>query len=80
MLAISLREDPGVVASFLEEHEFDLPVAIDPTGAVGMEYGVRGLPTSYVIDRDGLVIGMLVGAREWDDPEVIALFEHLGEN
>lgn len=78
MLAVSLREEPELVSSFLEEHGFDLPVALDISGQVGMEYGVRGIPTSYVIDQQGKVLGVLVGAREWDDPEVIALFEHLG--
>lgn len=78
ILAVSLREERELVSSFLEENGFDLPVLLDTTGAVGTQYGVRGIPTSYVVDSDGRVLGMLVGAREWDDPEVVELMQHLG--
>jgi thiol-disulfide isomerase/thioredoxin len=78
ILAVSLREEREIVSSFLEENGFDLPVLLDGSGAVGTQYGVRGIPTSYVLDANGRVLGMLVGAREWDDPEVIDLMRHLG--
>lgn len=77
ILAVSLREEREIVTSFLEENGFELPVLLDSSGAVGTQYGVRGIPTSYVVDTDGRVLGMLVGAREWDEPEVITLMRHL---
>ena len=77
ILAVSLREERDVVESFMDEHDFELPVLLDPSGSVGMQYGVRGIPTSYVVDREGRVVGMLVGAREWDAPEVKELIRHL---
>lgn len=78
ILAVSLREERELVASFLEENGFALPVLLDATGQVGTQYGVRGIPTSYVLDREGRVLGMLVGAREWDAPEIVELMRHLG--
>lgn len=78
ILAVSLQEESDLVASFLEENGFELPVLLDRTGQVGGEYGVRGIPTSYVLDTNGRVLGMLVGAREWDSPDVLELMRHLG--
>ena len=78
ILAVSLREERELVASFLEENGFALPVLLDATGQVGTQYGVRGIPTSYVLDKEGRVLGMLVGAREWDAPEIVELMRHLG--
>lgn len=79
ILAVSVREQPETVLSFLEETGFELPVLLDESGNTGVEYGVRGIPTSYVVDTGGRVLAMLVGAREWDDPEVVALMRHLAE-
>lgn len=78
ILAVSLQEERDLVASFLEDNGFELPVLLDRTGQVGGQYGVRGIPTSYVLDTEGRVLGMLVGAREWDSPEVVELMRHLG--
>ena len=35
----------------------------------------RGLPTSFLIDRDGKVLGRVEGAAEWDSPKIMAVLE-----
>jgi thiol-disulfide isomerase/thioredoxin len=37
-------------------------------------FGVIGLPTTLLINRDGREIGRLVGPAEWDSAEAVALF------
>ena len=37
---------------------------------------VRGLPTSFLLDRKGRVVGKLVGIVEWDTPEAEALIAY----
>jgi len=32
---------------------------------------MRGLPTTYIIGKDGNVVAKLEGAAEWDSPEII---------
>jgi thiol-disulfide isomerase/thioredoxin len=46
---------------------------LDPKSAVGQAFGVRGLPTSILIDRDGNERGRVEGAAEWDGANVKAL-------
>jgi peroxiredoxin len=66
LLAVSLDSDPKKVPPFVSAHKFTFPVAVDPKMTVAERYGVRALPSSFVIDRDGTVIGIALGPRAWD--------------
>jgi hypothetical protein len=67
---INFREDPDMVRKTVEERGYKAPVLIDRNGDVtGRGYGVWGPPTAYVIDREGRLIGRIVGARAWDSAE-----------
>jgi hypothetical protein len=35
---------------------------------------VVGLPTSFLLGRDGCVLGVLAGSAKWDGPDALALF------
>lgn len=47
----------------------DLPLFYDPKLALGRDMGVRGLPTSFVIDAQGRAVGYLVGLADWSGPD-----------
>ena len=67
ILAISTDvEGAQVVQPYIRSRGLTFPVLLDPTGAVAHRYAVRGLPTTYLIDRAGLVVARVVGARDWD--------------
>jgi thiol-disulfide isomerase/thioredoxin len=48
----------------------------DDKGALFQAFGVTGLPTTFLIDRRGRIVGAYPGAAEWDGPEARALIEH----
>jgi thiol-disulfide isomerase/thioredoxin len=50
---------------------------IDPKSEVGHALGVRGLPTSFVIDSKGEVLGRVEGAAEWDSRRILDVLEPL---
>jgi hypothetical protein len=50
---------------------------LDPKSAVGHAFEVQGLPTSFLIDRDGKLIGKVEGAAEWDSPKILGILEPL---
>jgi thiol-disulfide isomerase/thioredoxin len=52
-------------------------VYIDPKSEVGHAFGVRGLPTSFLIDREGKVLGRVEGAAEWDSPKILGVLQPL---
>ncbi len=80
IVAVDLREDKKKVKKFIKKYELTFPVLLDKTGKVGGIYGARAIPTTYIIDRDGFIIGRTIGAREWDTQEIITVFREILEN
>lgn len=52
-----------------------LPKYLDPGNASAKALGLRGLPTTLVIDREGHEIARIEGEAPWDSPETLARFE-----
>ena len=58
------------VQRFVKGSKITLPVILDIKERVARSYGVRMVPTTFLIDRDGIILGMIVGERDWSLPEV----------
>jgi cytochrome c biogenesis protein CcmG/thiol:disulfide interchange protein DsbE len=56
----------GDVAAFVDRFGLTFTVLHDPSGDIRTRYQVNGLPTTYVIDRDGRIRRKVMGAAEWD--------------
>jgi thiol-disulfide isomerase/thioredoxin len=76
-LAVDMRESPGAVETFLKDNPYSFPILMDINGAVSAQYGVRAVPTTFIIDRDNQIIFFSAGARNWSDPAVLTAFESL---
>ena len=72
VLAINQWEDPDHVFAYTGELNVfpSFPILFDPDSSVSEEYGVKGLPTSFLLDQDGQVRYRAVGGRAFDHPEV----------
>ena len=77
IVAVNLGERPAPVRTFIDEYGLTFPVLLDQRQTVGTQYGARSIPTTYLIDRNGDILGMAVGTREWDTPEYIELFRKI---
>ena len=78
VLALSIdNESSTVVGAFVREHKLTFPVGLDPKMSVAQAYGARALPSTYLIDRQGRVVAMALGPREWDGPAAHALIRSL---
>lgn len=78
VLAVSVdREGLPVVGPFLEKIAVkNLAIYTDRTGATMRALGVRGLPTTMIIDGEGREAGRIEGMANWDSPEAEALVRH----
>ena len=84
----AVSQDRGgekAVVPFLAKLGLDkVRVYLDPQSEVGKAFGVRGLPTSIVLDAEGREIGRVEGAAEWDSDKMLAVLDPLvnaaGEN
>jgi thiol-disulfide isomerase/thioredoxin len=77
VLAISLdRSGLELPRTFYAENDIhNLKLFNDATAQTGVKLGVFGMPTTVLIDRQGRLIGRLVGPAEWDAPEAVSLIE-----
>jgi peroxiredoxin len=78
VLALSVDADgaPAVIP-FLKEHKLSFRVGLDPKMAVADKYGVRALPSTFLVDRKGNLAALAIGPRQWDGKAAHALIEHL---
>ena len=77
ILAVDLGESARTVRQFIQDHNYTFPVMLDSNSRIGSLYGIQSIPTSFIIDREGKIIGRVVGAIHWDTPQAIAAFEAL---
>lgn len=77
IVAVSVDLDPRVVKPFVDKHGFTFPVALDSRMEVADRYGVRALPSSFIVDRAGNLAALAIGPREWDNRAAHALVEGL---
>jgi peroxiredoxin len=76
VLAISI-DGPGAraVTPFMAEHGYTFPSLIDQTMQVARQFGVRLVPTTYVVNREGMIVGMGVGPVDVASPEFAQYLE-----
>lgn len=77
MLAISVNEKESVVQAFLKKTPYAFDTAFDPAGTVSSQFVGRGIPTTYILDKEGRAIAGIVGGKEWDAPAVVDAFAKL---
>jgi peroxiredoxin len=77
MVTINLQESATQVKGFFKQYKLTFTALLDTTGAVGSSFGIYQIPTTFILDKKGRIIGKAVGPREWDSKDAIALFEHL---
>lgn len=78
VVAISLdREGAPVVEPFVKERKLTYPVLLDPSLNGARQFGVIGLPATFLVGPDGFIKGVTYGPKEWDGPEARALIEAL---
>jgi thiol-disulfide isomerase/thioredoxin len=80
MLAINLQESAARVKQFYKEYKLTFTTLLDITGDVGAALGIRSIPTTYILDKNGRIIGKALGPREWESKKSIALFEYLTDS
>jgi peroxiredoxin len=62
LLAVNIGESQPQVRSFMQENRLSFPVLLDGTGEVAERYGVRGIPTTVLVDSEGVIRNIKVGS------------------
>ena len=77
MIAVNCMEGDATVREFKEDFSLSFPIPLDSDGRVTSSYGIQGIPTTFIIDKEGRIVSRLVGSIDWDTPEIHAALEIL---
>jgi peroxiredoxin len=77
IIGISVDASIPAVAPFVKRLGLTFPIGLDPKLAVANHYTVRGLLSSFLIDRDAKMVALALGARDWDSEAARAVMEAL---
>jgi len=85
MLTISVDEGgEAVVREFMADLPHTYKILLDPAttedqlaSATARDYGITGVPETFVINRGGYIVEKVVGPAVWSDPTMLQYFERL---
>lgn len=75
VVGLNVGEDVARIKRFKRLLGLSFPLWLDPEERFYRAYGVVGLPTTFLIGRNGLDAGQAYGPREWDSPAGRRLIE-----
>ncbi|KAA0232905.1 MAG: Thiol-disulfide oxidoreductase ResA [Acidimicrobiales bacterium] len=61
VLSVAFDDTPEAVAAFFEENGGDWPVVTEDLGNVVLDYGVLGVPESFLVSPDGEIVERIIG-------------------
>src|SRR5215813_1736901 len=77
LLAINFRESPQEIQSFYKEHNLSIRALLDSSAEAFVRYEAWSLPTTFLIDRRGFIVGRVIGYRDWHSDQTKAVFTQL---
>jgi peroxiredoxin len=79
LVVVGVSVDRGapraVLDPYLKNLGLTFPILLDPEGAAAGAWRVTGIPATFLVRPGGDVVGMAMGAREWNSREMRALLE-----
>jgi peroxiredoxin len=73
VIGINAHEGKSAIRRYAKELGLTFPLVLDPDRRINALYGVIGLPTTFVVGRDGYAVAFGIGPREWTEAPARAL-------
>ncbi len=79
IVAVDMGSSRKHIDAFLEDMDpaLSFTIVLDESGATASDWGVRGIPVSYVVDRQGRLVYRAVGERDWLSPSIVSTLQSL---
>jgi len=77
ILAVNIGEETATVREFLAPMNINFPVLTDPDGKSVQPWKLIAFPSSFIVDKKGVIRYSLFGAIEWDNMEVTGIIKKL---
>jgi thiol-disulfide isomerase/thioredoxin len=73
VLAVDVGEDTGTIDAFAGQLDIPptFPILLDTRSRAMQAWKVAGLPTTFLVDKQGRIVASAIGGREFDHPEMV---------
>ena len=71
------KADSGTVTAFAREYGMTFPILQNQNGDIQDIYQTTGVPESFVVDKNGVIVKKVIGAAQWDGPVNVQLIRSL---
>ncbi len=69
MITILYKDSPENSIGYMKSNGYTFPVYVDSDGISARNYGVTGVPETYIVDKKGMLVKRVIGAADWNSPE-----------
>ena len=77
VIAINMDQERDSAESFLDEYRVTFSIGSDPSGSLAEDFGVIGMPTAFIIDRNGVIRKTHSGFKSKDKKKITEIIEEL---
>ena len=78
ILAVSIDTSGAeVVRAFMKQHSLNFTALSDPQNTIRSLYQTTGIPESFIIDRNGTIVGKVIGPRDWAAADTVGFLQEL---
>lgn len=70
-------ETKDKAAAYMQDKGLTFPSVIDVGRTAHDAYRIKGIPTSFLLDKNGVIIAVISGSRDWNIPAVHTELERL---
>jgi thiol-disulfide isomerase/thioredoxin len=77
MVSVSLKESARKVGEFFKKQNLTFAALLDPKGHASKKFGIAQIPTTFVLNKNGDIIGKALGPRRWERKAAVDFFKQL---
>ncbi len=77
ILAVNIQEPEKTVSEYINRSSYTFPVLLDEKAEAASIYQIRSIPTTFIVDKKGYIRAQFTGSREWDEKDILEIFNRL---
>lgn len=77
MVTVLYRDDYDKAVAYLRENNYGFPVWTDKGERAATDYGVTGVPETYIVDKKGILKEKVIGPADWNSTQAVSLISNL---
>ncbi len=79
VLAVNLAEEKDRVEQYARILGVSFPMLMGSKGFLSTTYDIELIPVTFIISKDGTILGKAIGRRKWDSPKSVQYFSWLSQ-